>query len=453
MVKDKKILGGATALGIGAFVSKLLGAIYRVPLTNLIGGFGLGLYQMVFPVYSVLLDFSGAGLPSALSKIISSNREENKYLNAEKYLKSSLKFFLIIGLLGTCLMAILSRPLSLLQGNVDAYFSYITLAPAVFLVALISCYRGYFQGLMNMKPTAISQVTEQVIKLFFGLFFAYIFLPNVPLAVAGATLSISFSELFAYLYLFIKHKRLKNKVLPIDLHDKKEHKDRVKKILKVTMPITFIGIMIPLSQVIDSCIIVNVLNGYRNDATALYGLLSGVVATVIGLPVSICYGISAVTIPAVSSATTELEKNKNATKTLALTFAVALPCAVFCALFSPFIINLLFKSLPTQEKSVAVNLLRVSSPCIVLLSVLQTGNAVLIGKGKFYKPILSLSVGIFAKIILSVILLKIPELNIYGGAISIIACYFISSLINLFMIFNLKVNHDSTLACRRKYAS
>ncbi len=452
MVKDKKIIRGATALGIGAFVSKLLGALYRIPLTNLIGGFGLGLYQMVFPVYAVLLDFSGAGLPSALSKIISSI-DDDRYLNAEKYLKSSLKFFLMVGVIGSALMLLLARPLSILQGNKNAYLGYITLSPAVFLVALISCYRGYFQGLMNMKPTAISQVLEQVVKLFLGLLFSWLLLPSVPLAVAGATFAISISELGAFIYLFVKHKRLKNKLILNVSYDKASERERVKKIIKITLPITLIGIMIPLSQVIDSFIIINVLKTYRQDSTALYGLLSGVVATVIGLPVSICYGISTVTIPAVSSAKTETAKNKSAVKTLLLTFVVALPCAVFCALFSPFIINLLFRGLPQTEKAVAVILLRISSPCIVLLSLLQTGNAVLIGKGKFYKPLVSLSLGIVVKIIFNLILLKIPELNIYGGALSVIACYFVATLINFTMIFNFKVKNASKSAFRREYSS
>ena len=170
MLKDKKIIGGAVALGIGAFATKLLGAIYRVPLTNLIGGFGLGLYQLVFPVYSVLLDFSGAGVPSALSKIISSVNEEQRKQRATEYLKTSLKIFSLFGLICSLLMLVFSFPLARLQGNESASVSYMTLAPAVILVSLISCYRGYFQGFMDMKPTAISQIIEQAVKLLFGLY-------------------------------------------------------------------------------------------------------------------------------------------------------------------------------------------------------------------------------------------------------------------------------------------
>ena len=304
-----------------------------------------------------------------------------------------------------------------------------------------------------MTPTAVSQVLEQMLKLFAGLTLAYAFRASISLAVAGATLAISISELGALIFLWIQYKRVKNKNLGVFTFDRLNHKKRVKQILKTTLPITIIGIMIPLSQVVDSFLIVNILSRYREDATALYGLMTGVAATVVGLPVAVCYGISTVAIPSVSSSKTEKEKAKNAKKTLLLTLAVSLPCAIGCYLFAPFIINLLFKSLPVTEKLIAINLLKTLSPCVVLLSLLQTGNAVLIGKGKLYKPVTSLGVGIIVKIVLSLILLKIPSLNIYGGAIGVIACYFVSTLINLFMIFNLKVKHENKTTCRREYAS
>jgi stage V sporulation protein B len=453
MRKKNKILSGVMALGIGAFISKLLGAIYRVPLTNLIGGKGLGLYQMIFPVYAVLLDFSGAGVPSALSKVISSYQKEDKYLNAENYLKSSIKLFAIVGFLGSALMCLLALPFSTFQGDRQAFLGYLAIAPAVLLVSLISCYRGYFQGLMNMNPTAVSQILEQVIKLILGLILAYLLKNSLPLAVAGATLAITFSELGALIFLYAKHKRLRNTLLPRYLFDKENHKERVKKVIKITLPITLIGIMIPLSQVVDSFLVVNLLKGYREDAVSLYGLMSGVASTVIGLPVAVCYGISAVTIPTISASKTEKERKDNAVKTILLTVAVAIPCSLVCLIFSPFIINLLFRNLPITEKAVSVNLLKTLSPCVVLLSLLQTTNAVLIGKGKYYHSVASLGAGIIVKMIVSLVLLKIPSVNIYGSAIGVIACYFTVCLVNLFMIFNFKVKSESKTACRREYAN
>ncbi len=453
--KGDKLLSGAMFLGLGAFVAKILGAIYRVPLTNLLGGSGLGLYQMVFPVYTVLLDFSGAGVPSALSKIISSGDEENKFNRASEYLSSSLRLLLWLGLAFSLLMLFFARPLARAQGNVQAYLAYAFLSPAVLLVALLSCFRGYFQGLMNMRPTAISQIVEQIIKLVLGLLLVYSFLPSIEWAVAGATFAISVSEFVALLYLYIVYKKHKTKLNLKITFDKRKFKTNAKSIIKLTVPITLVGILLPLSQVVDSFLVLNILGGYMTNATALYGILSGVVATVIGLPVSVCYGVSAVAIPAVSKGKTSAEQNKKAIKAILLTIAVALPSAVFCYFFAPLIIRFLFRNIDLEERKIAINLLRLSSPCVLLLSLLQTCNAVLIGKGKPYLPLISLGLGVLVKELLNLALLRLPSLNIYGGAIAIIACYFIVCLVNLIMIFSQsaekRVNNASKRAYRREY--
>ena len=444
MKKRKQFLSGAIFLSVGAFIAKALGALYRIPLTNLLGGAGLGLYQLVFPVYALLLDFSGAAVPSAISRIIAASSQEQKEQKAYNYFKSSLRLLLFFGIIGSLVMLILSKPIASLQGAPKAYLSYICLSPAVLLVSIISCFRGYFQGLMNMLPTAISQVIEQLIKLGLGLLFASILLFDTPKAVAGATLAVTLSELAALIFLIIVFNLRKKK------HDlylsfaRKDFKEMAKKIIKTTLPITLIGIMLPLSHVIDSFLTVNILSGYRSDATALYGLLGGAVMTIINLPVSICYGVSTAAIPAISSSKSKEEEDRNAAKALLLTVIFALPCVIACFFGGELIINILFRNLPQAEKSVAVKLLQLTSPCVLLLSFLQTGNAVLIGKGRLYSPIISLILGVFVKTVLSVILLKIPSLNIYGSVIALNACYFTVCLINLILIFNVRVKNAKT---------
>lgn len=447
------IIGGALSLGVGAFFAKLIGAIYRVPLTNMLGGWGLGLYQMVFPVYSLLLDFSGAGLPSALSRLISVSKIEDREKRAHTYLISSIKLFLILGVLATLFMAIFSLGISKLQGDINASKAYLALAPAVISVSLISCLRGYFQGLMNMNPTAVSQIVEQIVKLIAGLSFARLFLPDIPSSVAGATLGISLSELVALIYLIFVYKKRK-KTLGLNFNYEKGLfiKD-AKTIIKTTVPITLVGIMIPLSQVIDSFLVVNLLSAYTSDATALYGLLSGAVMTVINLPVSICYGFSTVAIPAVSECKSIDGARKKGKKILALTLIFSLPCALFLLLFAPFSISLLFGRLPAWQKQTAINLLRLCSPCVVLLSLVQASNAVLIGSGKLYTPVINLLMGVAVKTVLNIILLRIPEFNVYGGAVAIIACYFVVCLVNLIVIFKRKVAHENKATCRREFAS
>ncbi len=403
---------------------------------------------MVFPVYALLLDFSGCAVPSGMSKIIASvNDKEQKGI---EILSVSIKFLSILGLILSILMAILAKPLARLQGNQSAFLPYLFLAPAVFFVSLISCYRGYFQGLMNMAPTAFSQVLEQTVKLVLGIVLIKLLLPNLPEAVAGATFAITVSEVVAFIYLRTKFIKQKSVLLPLN---KTESKPILKLLTKTTLPITLTGLILPFSQVIDSFLTVNILSGYTDNATALFGLYSGVALTVVNLPVSVCHGIATVAIPAVSKEKEIAKQNKSALKSVFLTLSVALPCAIVCVIFAPLIIKILFRSLIGEERQTAINLLRLTSPCVVLLALLQTMNGVLIGKGRLYAPTFSLGVGVIIKIILEVLLLKNPKINIYGSGVSLNACYFFACLINLTMIFKLKVKNAVKSTYRREYAS
>lgn len=426
----RRIFSGAAILGAGTFLAKLLGALYRIPLTALLGGAGIGLYQLVFPAYTVLLDFSGAGAPSALSKLIAGGDAERKERRAYDYLTVGLKLFASLGAIFSLFMFVFSKTLARAQGDENAFLSYAAIAPAVFLVCLITPFRGYFQGLMNMKPTAVSQITEQLFKLAFGLLFVRLFMPNVPLAAAGAALAITVSEGAAALYLYFAYKRRKNRLCMRFSLEKTEVFPLAKNLIRTAVPITLVGVILPLSAVVDSFIVVNFLSAYRSDATALYGLFSGVATTIVGLPVAVCYGVAAVAIPAVSGVNDKESKRKNAKRTIILTLVLSLPCAVALYLFAPDIINMLFRSLSEEERGISATLLKIISPAAVLLSLLQTQNAVLIAKNRLYAPVLSMAIGAAAKILTEITLVKNPTFNVYGCGVAVIACYFIADLVN-----------------------
>ena len=450
---SKKLISGAFVLGLGTFIAKILGAAYRIPLTKIIGGTGLGLYQLVFPVYTLLLDFSSAGVPNAMAKIISSYRGANREVYARKILRISLIFFSVLGVLLSLVTAFLSGAISKAQGNVDARVSYVFLAPSVFLVCAISCFRGYFQGFIKMSFTAVSQIVEQVIKLIAGLTISALFMPDIPKAVAGATLAITISEFIALVFLAVSYAVTKKKIGDVKLFiDNKTFFSSLKLIFSYVIPIAFTGMILPLSKVADSFLIVNFLSSSTSNPTAVYGIFSGVVTTVIGLPVAVCYGISAVAVPMVASAKSET-KNKSALKTIILTIAISVPSAILLALFAPLVIKILFGYFNAEERLLSVNLLRLTSPCVVFLSLLQTLNGILIGKGSPKKPIIGMTAGVAVKIIIELFTLKIPEINVYGAGIASIACYFVADLVNLSLIFPIKfqrkVNESSRIKVRR----
>ena len=197
------VVKGAIVVSCAGLIAKILGALYRIPLTNILQADGLGIYQTVFPIYALLLTLSSSGIPSAVAKLISSGEP------ADKVLARSLSVFLPMGLLGTTALCLLSVPLSSFQGIPEARYAYIALSPAVTFVSAIACARGYFQGGGDMFPTAASQVVEQSIKLTIGLFLCYLFKADYALAGAAACFGVTVSEIIATAYLFSGLKRNK----------------------------------------------------------------------------------------------------------------------------------------------------------------------------------------------------------------------------------------------------
>lgn len=204
--KVKSFFKGGAFFAFMCVAAKGIGAIYRIPLTNIMGAEGIGLYQMVFPLYSVLLTVSGGGLPGAISKTVSSFLSKNDTENARRTLKAALVFLTALGALGSLLLFVFRNAIASLQGNPAAAIAYVGIAPAVVTVSVISCLRGYFQGKLDMLPSGISQMTEQVVKLAVGLFLCKrLLVYGVEYAAFGALLGVSVSEFVACAVLCIQY--------------------------------------------------------------------------------------------------------------------------------------------------------------------------------------------------------------------------------------------------------
>ena len=426
--KDKNkgdgLIRGATVLSIGGLIAKLLGAFYRIPLTSLLGAEGLGIYQTAFPVYCILLTFSSTGVPSAIAKLISGGFGERAVL------KKSLSLFIPIGILGSLIMVVFAPLIANLQGNVSATLSYIALAPSVALVSVISCIRGYFQGKLNMVPTALSQIIEQAVKLIAGLSLCYLIKGEPFVKGALACLAVTVSEIACLIFLFLTYKRRKNPsvgtlYLPI------------KRLIATLLPIILSTLLIPLSRFFDSFTIVNILNDYTPFASSLYGIYTGSVESVVGVPVAICYGISSACLPqiskAVHSGNIKALKN-NFIKAFSFTLFLSTAFGLGLFIFSDLIVKILFGGLTPFEQSLTARLLSISFFAVIGLSLIQTFTACLVGLSKPLVPCLFLSIGIAVKFSLQLFLLKNPNINIFGALYSDIACYFVAVFLNLLYI-------------------
>lgn len=444
MMKNKGFLKGAAIVAAGGFIAKLIGAIYRIPLTNLIGGRGIGLYQMVYPFYCLLLTVSATGIPSSIAALESAERAKGE--RGRRVLAPAMKLFLLIGGAGTILMLAISPLLASAQGEKSLVGGYIALAPSVFLVSAISVFRGWFQGRMDMRPTAASEITEQLVKVGFGLLFAYLYRENIEKAVTMLLLAVTISEVVALLLMVFFYKR----VPAPELLKKDRGRVGAKEILKVSIFVTLSSALLPLSNLVESVMLVRLMDGYTSEAVTLYGLFSGGAVTIINLPVSVCYGLAAASVPAVSQAKTDYGAGgehfvrKRIVFSLLMTLLVSLPCAVGLYFFAPTVVDIIYRSLSAMEKETLVHLVKAFSVSAVTLSCLQTLSACLTAQGKPRYSMIAMAIGVGVKLLLDFLLVSNARFSILGAVIASNVCYALVFVIDF--IWNMRLTRTKPQA-------
>ena len=211
-------INGAAILSVAGIIVKILGAIFRIPLTNIIGSEGMGIYQLAYPMYSFLLVISSAGFPVAISRLVARAVNTGDYRLANRTFRLSKVLMFALGFAAMAILAIFSGLIAQKQGNADSKYVLLAIAPAILFVSVLSAYRGYFQGMQNMIPTAVSQIIEQFIKLIAGLGFALYFVRFGKLwGAVGAVAGVMLSELVALIYIVILYNGKKKEILS-DIH-------------------------------------------------------------------------------------------------------------------------------------------------------------------------------------------------------------------------------------------
>ena len=443
--RTEGFLKGALVLMLFGFFSKIIGAVYRIPLTRIIGAEGMGLYQMVFPLYTLMLTISSSGIPSSISKLISENIAKNNYKQVGRVLKASFLLLVCFSVVCFFIVVLFAKTFAHVQGNNNAEICYYGLAPAIVFVGLISGFRGYFQGLQCMTPSAVSGFIEQAIKMVLGLVFAGKFVyMGVNYGVLGALIGISLSELVAFVYLFVhylfvKHKR--KKLYKLDSGVIYSKRETIKSVLSLSVFVTLGGLIMPLTMLIDSSVVINILKaiGYsQSQATSLFGLQTGTVGSIINMPVVLSLGVATAILPCVSASKGKGDVKRvkeSCSKALLLTIIVALPAAIGCfSLAEPCIRVLYGASLTMEQINVATSLLEIASFGIFYLALVQVCSGLLQGLGLFKVPLISLAIGGCVKIVLNLILIRIPSVGILGAEVSTVVCYMVALIINLLVL-------------------
>lgn len=434
--KKQSFVKGALIISAGGFLSKILGAVYRIPLVAILGGEGMGIYQMVYPLYCILLTVSASGIPTGIARIISSG---------SSYGAERRAFYLYggIGLIGSLLMFALSAPLAAAQGEAGVALCCKLLSPSVFFVAIISVVRGYFQGKGNMFPTAFTEVLEQGVKVAAGVALASFYSGDIQKATAAAVFAVTVSEALTCIISIMMYAGGTNKIKPLY----KQKSVSVKAVLAYTVPLTFTAIALPVSQLLESIAVVNILRRTAQDATVLYGIFSGCAVTIINLPVSVTYGLAAASVPNISPLAEKGDikgAKKEVSRALLYTVAIALPCAVLLYVFAPLAARLIFPSLEGDEKSLLITLVRVMAVNAVTSSLVQTSSACLTSLGKPYLGTITQWVTAGVRLALSALLVAFTSLSVVGVAISANCSYLVAVILNFCYIVSVKNKGEKT---------
>ena len=435
--RRQNFMGGAAILAGAVAVTKLLGALYKIPLGNLLDREGMAHFYAAYNIYSLLLVLSTAGLPVALSRMVSRAAAQRRYGAVRRCLRLGLALLAALGLVCSAVMCLLPEALAAALHDPDAAPALRTLGPAVLLVCLSAALRGYSQGLGDMVPTAAGQVAESAGKLLIGLGLCLYLLrqgAGTALCAAGAIGGVTAG---AGLGLLVTALLLPRRTALPEARDVPQTSSRVlRELLRTGIPITVGAAGMSLITLLDQALVTATLRdtlGYTAaETTALYGEYTFGM-TLFMLPPSFIYPLSVSLMPAVSAALTRRDRTaagKAAGAALKLTGLAALPAGVGLSVLAGPILHLLYPAVPETAEAAAYHLTFLGLACVFVCLMVAT-NGVLQAYGHPLLPVISLLCGGVLKIVTN------PATGIRGAAVSTLYCYALIAVINLAAIARL----------------
>lgn len=451
-VKEKNSTGeslmkGTFILTIAGIVVKVIGSLNWIFVSRVLGGEGIGLYQMAFPIYFFALSVSTAGVPVAISIITAERVAVKDIFGARRVFHISMWLMLITGILFSMLTYFGAGWLIDYHFIRDprAYYSVVVLAPAIFFVTLLASSRGYLQGWQRMTPTAMSQIVEQIFRVITMVVLADLFLPwGLEFAAAGASMGACAGAVAGLIVLVYYHWKLdrdiKEMYTPEELKPRPDEYDTpwthiITRLFKLALPVSAASIMLPVVSNLDLVIVPQRLEvaGYTvNQATELFGYLTGMAVPLINLSTIITASLAVSIIPALSEAKALNDTKRVYEQTAAgirISNFVCFPAfVVVCVLATP--ISSLIYSAPGAGPAVWA-----CSFSIVLLGLHQVSTGILQGLGHPSIPMVNMILAAVAKVVLNWTLTAIPTLGILGAAFATAADMGVAAVINMFFIY------------------
>lgn len=424
-------------LAIAGVLVRILGLAKRIPLPYIIGDIGNSYYSAAYEIYNIVFIISAYGIPLSVSKLVSAKVSKGEYRNADKIFHCALIFAVITGLLTSTFVFFLSDKLSRALGEPMSYLALRTLAPLLLVVSIMGVFRGYFQGMGTMVPTATSQLIEQIVLIIVGLSSAYLLsgygekvgliLHNenykYAYGAAGATLGCTIGSLCGLIFLILVYKA-NSKQFKKNIYRDPTHKvDSTLSVFRIflftTLPVIASNFVNYISNLLDMYIHNNYMikKGLEDIKSINWGIYSGKYLVLINVPIAISTAMGVSSVPTISGLLKRGEydevKDKIA-RVIRVTMIVSIPCAVGLFALAPSLIWMLFSS--TNETG--PNLLRIGSIGVVLFSISTLTNGILQGMSKLIKPIIHGLISLTLHVSILVCLLKFTNLNIYAVALS-----------------------------------
>lgn len=425
--KKQNFMHGAAILTIGVMIMKVLGAIYKVPLANILGDYGYGLFLATYNVYNIFFTLSTAGLPVALSRLIAEADANGLEVRKEKTFRTAIGTFAVIGILFSSIMffgngwlaeSYLRKP--------DAALSVRAMAPAIFLVCLVSAYRGYCQGNGNMIPTTVDEVLEVLFKVISGLIIAGLLVKagyDLPVASAGAILGVSIGSVVSLGYMLFYKKKHYPAVR--DRNGKTESTGQIiMDILRIGIPISLGASIMAILSSLDPGICESRLAaaGFsKYDAGVLYGVYAKV-QTLFNLPAAFMTPLTIAIVPAVAGAMAigkKAEAEKTSEDAMRIASVISMPMGVGLSVLSYPIVNVLYPN----SNAAGPGLLSIMGIASFFICLVLMENAILQASGKEKLPMVALISGSLLKILINWIIIPIPTVNIYGAPIGTLFGY------------------------------
>ena len=445
--KGEKFLKGTFILTIASFVVKVIGSLNWIFVSRILGGEGIGLYQMAFPIYFFAMTVSQAGVPVAISIITAERVALNDIFGARRVFKISMALMLFTGILFSVLTYFSARWLIDFQFIRDerAYMSVVALAPTVFFVTFLAASRGYLQGWQRMTPTAVSQIVEQIFRVITMIVLADLLLPwGLDWAAAGASLGAlagAVTGLIVLVWFHIKlnrdiEKNYSAEMLKPSTESKQETTfSIIKRMFKLALPVSAASIMLPVVSNLDLMIVPQRLEvaGYSvRQATELFGYLNGMAVPLINLATILTASLAVSIVPAISEARALKDTARIFRQTAAavrISNFVCFPAFVIIFFLATPISSLIYNA-PGAGDAVMI-----SAVSIILLGLHQVSTGVLQGLGHTTIPMVNMILAAAAKVALNWTLTAIPAFGIMGAAWATAADMGVAAFINLYFIY------------------